>query len=813
MVQLLKSSSTSHDHQELQSDAAAAQDPVAATVAVTEESTASVMHIHQAAVASVAAAESDHVMHHIHVAPAAAAPLAAVASPKQLGACMSPLSEILVRARGLQNKNLAVTAAGTISRDGETAVSCTALVAALLTWKDLSVTVVGRPQALLQNISGYAEPGSIMAIMGPSGSGKSTMLDALAGRLSKTIALQTGEILLNGHSRKNKTMCNGTAAAYVTQSDDLIATLTVKEYLHYAADLRLPSSHALITRAEKREIVNNTIQQMGLQECANTHVGNWHLRGLSGGEKRRLSIALEILTRPRLLFLDEPTTGLDSAAAFFVVTTLRNLARDGRTVISSIHQPSSEVFELFDNLTLLSGGRCMYFGVATDACQHFATAGFPCPELQNPSDHYLRAVNTDFDQLRTALQQGSNSTCADMESSSMDPLDRMTAKQVVEILAEVYQKSDYAAATMSRIQLQTAKTEGFQVVKTSSRNWQQHGNFWTQCWSLTRRSFTNMKRDIGYYWLRSIIYFLLSICLGTIYWRVGFQYSSILGRAGCMAFVGGFLTFMSIGSFPSFVDDMKVFSRERMNGHYGVMVFVISNSLSSLPFLFFIAFVSGSIIYLMVQLHHGFDHYIYFVLLLFVELACADSLMMAVASMCPSFLVGILIGSGIQGVFLLMSGFFRLPNDLPKPVWRYPTSYLAFHMYAMQGMFKNDFLGLTFGSFILNGEAITPKIPGYYVVEQIYGIQTKRGKWMDLVILLGMIFMYRLLFLICIKLNEDFQPLVHSYMMQYRTKSTASKKIKHKKYSDLCQAGGVLIPATSSPSLSSFLHSSHASKI
>jgi hypothetical protein len=155
MVQLLKSSSTSHDHQELQSDAAAAQDPVAATVAVTEESTASVMHIHQAAVASVVTAESDHVMHHIHVAPAAAAAaLAVVASPKQLGACMSPLSEILVRARGLQNKNLAVTAAATSSRDGETAVSCTALVAALLTWKDLSVTVVGRPQALLQNISG-----------------------------------------------------------------------------------------------------------------------------------------------------------------------------------------------------------------------------------------------------------------------------------------------------------------------------------------------------------------------------------------------------------------------------------------------------------------------------------------------------------------------------------------------------------------------------------------------------------------------------------------------------------------------------------
>jgi hypothetical protein len=158
MVQLLKSSSTSHDHQELQSDAAAAQDPVAASVAVTEESAASVMQIHQVAVASVAAAESDHVMHHTHVPPAtAAAPAAALAvvgSPKQLGACMSPLSEILVRARGLQSKNLAVTAAATSSRDGETAVSCATLVDALLTWKDLSVTVVGRTQPLLQNISG-----------------------------------------------------------------------------------------------------------------------------------------------------------------------------------------------------------------------------------------------------------------------------------------------------------------------------------------------------------------------------------------------------------------------------------------------------------------------------------------------------------------------------------------------------------------------------------------------------------------------------------------------------------------------------------
>lgn len=117
-----------------------------------------------------------------------------------------------------------------------------------------------------------------------------------------------------------------------------------------------------MTREEIEGIVQGTIMEMGLQDCADRRIGNWHLRGISGGEKKRLSIALEILIRPYLLFLDEPTSGLDSASAFFVVQTLRNIARDGRTVISSIHQPSSEVFALFDNLFLLSSGEVVYFG-------------------------------------------------------------------------------------------------------------------------------------------------------------------------------------------------------------------------------------------------------------------------------------------------------------------------------------------------------------------------------------------------------------------------------------------------------------------
>lgn len=152
----------------------------------------------------------------------------------------------------------------------------------------------------------------------------------------------------------------------MTQEDVLLGTLTVRETIAYSAHLRLPTS---MTKEEVSGIVEGTIMEMGLLDCADRVIGNWHLRGISGGEKKRLSIGLEILTRPCLLFLDEPSSGLDSASAFFVIQTLRNVARDGRTVISSIHQPSSEVFALFDDLFLLSGGETVYFGEAKMAVE------------------------------------------------------------------------------------------------------------------------------------------------------------------------------------------------------------------------------------------------------------------------------------------------------------------------------------------------------------------------------------------------------------------------------------------------------------
>ncbi|KAH7438230.1 hypothetical protein KP509_04G006500 [Ceratopteris richardii] len=657
--------------------------------------------------------------------------------PPHLGG-LSPLSETLW-------KNLKNQKPSPIEQGGE--------ASAWLTWKDLTVCVsnsVGETHAVLENISGYAEPGYMMAIMGPSGSGKSTLLDALAGRLAKN-AIMTGEILLNGRQRR---LSYG-AVAFVTQDDTLIGTLTVRETIRYSAYLRLPDK---MPKEEKETIAESTILEMGLQDCADTPIGNWHLRGLSGGEKRRVSIALEILMRPRLLFLDEPTSGLDSAAAFFVIQTLRSLSRDGRTVLFSIHQPSSEVFSLFDNLFLLSSGQTIYFGPAARAHEFFAQAGFPCPPRRNPSDHFLRCVNSDFDKVRQTLNTTLKQKVHNYQAIAVeDAAEHYSTHEVVEMLRGAYNTSEHAMLTAAKI-YEISQIKGTILDSSGSQ-----ASFWMQTKVLTRRSFVNMSRDIGYYWLRLVIYIFVAISVGTLFYKVGTNYHSILARGACASYVSGFVTFMSIGGFPSFVEDMKVFQRERLNGHYGVMAFVIANTLSSLPFLCAISIVTGTITYFMAGLHPGFEHYLYFVVGMFGCVTVVESLMMAVASVVPNFLMGIVIGAGIMGVFMLVAGFFRLPNELPKIIWRYPMSYLSFNYWALQGQYKNDLLGLEFD----NVSPLLPPITGEHIVTVNFQVDLSWNKWWDTAMVFANIIAFRLLFFINIKLSEKIAPHIYAFYSKH----------------------------------------------
>ncbi|KAK4749050.1 hypothetical protein SAY87_026499 [Trapa incisa] len=636
----------------------------------------------------------------------------------------------------------------TLWSDGGADVELGGDVSARLTWKDLTVTVTdgnGEAHKVLQELTGYAEPGTLTALMGPSGSGKSTLLDALSSRLSSN-AFLSGSILLNGRKAK---LSFGTSA-YVTQDDNLIGTLTVRETISYSAQLRLPNE---MPWEDKQALIESTIIEMGLQDCADTVIGNWHLRGISGGEKRRVSIAVEILMRPRLLFLDEPTSGLDSASAFFVTQTVRSLSRDGRTVIASIHQPSSEVFLLFDQLCLLSSGRNVYFGKISDACGFFAQAGFACPSLRNPSDHFLRCVNADFDKVRSTLKGSMRLRFYAPD----DPLENTTTAQATRTLIDFYKSSQYYYSAREKVE-EMSKARGTVFDYGGSQ-----ASFLRQALVLTKRSFINMSRDFGYYWLRLLIYTVVTICIGTIYLNVGTSYDSILARGACASFVFGFMTFMSIGGFPSFVEDMKVFQRERQNGHYGVTAFVLGNTISSMPFLMLISLISATICYYMVKLHPGFSHYVFFALCLYASLTVVESLMMAIASVVPNFLMGIIIGAGIQGIFMLVSGYFRLTKDIPKPFWRYPMSYISFHFWTLQGQYLNDFKGLVF-----DGQLPGIKLTGEYLLENVFQVDMDRSKWINLSVLFSMIVFYRLVFFTMIKVSEDVTPWFRGYIARRR---------------------------------------------
>ena len=195
----------------------------------------------------------------------------------------------------------------------------------------------------------------------------------------------------------------------------------------------------------------------------------------------------------------------------------------------------------------------------------------------------------------------------------------------------------------------------------------------------------------------------------------------------------------------------QIFGRERLNGHYGVGAYVIGNTFSSIPYLLIISLLPGSIAYYLVGLQKSFEHFAYFSLVLFVCMMLVESLMMIVASIVPDFLMGIITGAGIQGVMMLNGGFFRLPNDLPNPFWRYPMYYIAFHKYANQGFYKNEFEGLTFPNNLANGP---PTITGEEILRNTWQVEMGYSKWIDLAILFGMVVLYRLIFLVIVKTVE-----------------------------------------------------------
>lgn len=236
--------------------------------------------------------------------------------------------------------------------------------------------------------------------MGPSGAGKTSLLNILAGRTSTSGRLTvTSDVRLDNYQVDPTNIHVRQMIAFVAQDDSLQITSTPREAIKFSAKLRLPRS---TTEEQLESLTEKMIAELGLTSCADTLVGGALLKGISGGERKRTSVGVELVTRPALVFLDEPTSGLDSFSAVQLCQVLKKVANAGASVLFTIHQPSSEIFNSFDRLILMNKGRIMYQGSVENVNSYFAERGHPVPANYNPADWvmvslvYDRRVNCSF---------------------------------------------------------------------------------------------------------------------------------------------------------------------------------------------------------------------------------------------------------------------------------------------------------------------------------------------------------------------------------------------------------------------------------
>ncbi|KAG7565754.1 ABC transporter-like [Arabidopsis suecica] len=551
----------------------------------------------------------------------------------------------------------------------------------LLSFNNLSYNVVLRRRfdfsrrktasvkTLLDDVTGEACDGEILAVLGGSGAGKSTLIDALAGRVAEDSL--RGTVTLNGEKVLQSRLLK-VISAYVMQDDLLFPMLTVKETLMFASEFRLPRS---LPKSKKMERVETLIDQLGLRNAADTVIGDEGHRGVSGGERRRVSIGIDIIHDPILLFLDEPTSGLDSTNAFMVVQVLKRIAQSGSIVIMSIHQPSARIIDLLDRLIILSHGKSVFNGSPASLPSFFSNFGRPIPEKENITEFALDVIRE--------LEGSSEGTRGLVEFNEKWPQNQ----SVREITQSGVSLKEAITASVSRGKLVSGSSGANPVSMETVSSYANPPL--AETFILAKRYIRNWIRTPELIGMRIATVMVTGLLLATIYWRLDNTPRGAQERMGFFAFGMSTMFYCCADNIPVFIQERYIFLRETTHNAYRTSSYVISHALVSLPQLLALSIAFAATTFWTVGLSGGLESFYYYCLIIYAAFWSGSSIVTFISGLIPNVMMSYMATIAYLSYCLLLGGFYINRDRIPLYwIWFH---YISLLKYPYEAVLINEF--------------------------------------------------------------------------------------------------------------------------
>jgi len=589
---------------------------------------------------------------------------------------------------------------------------------------------------ILCGISGVLPPG-LNAIMGPTGSGKTSLLDVLAQRKDPA-GLTNGCVLMNGEALpKAFRLMSG----YVVQDDIVMGTLTVRENIAFSANLRLSNSQVSLKGRQKK--VQQVIEELGLTACADTPVGNEFVRGVSGGERKRVNIAMELILDPPVLFLDEPTTGLDSNTANTIILLLYKIARGGKNIILSIHQPRYSIYSLFDRLLLLNKGNVVYSGPAQSAVNYFDQIGYKCPTHYNPPDYFLDIVGGDVNTAQLLSHMSKDDNKEEKKDTKNDITLAIEADEKCDnsqSLYDAYSASKICADENECLQKLNNNPHSTNVQMRNANylsRWQDmdlpyQNSFATQMKQVCGRAFLNLIRNPMTSTVQIFTTTMMAILIGTIYFQMDLSLpDGLQNRAGLFFFLVTSQVMSNLTALQVFIDNRKFFIHESASGYYRASVYFFSQILVDIiPNRIFPNLVFSLVLYFMAGLQLDVGKFFIFFLALLSTAFSATSIAFLASASVESFAVANAVVALPYILMMLFGGFLaNVDSILPWLAW---MKWFSIFRYGSNALQVNEMTGLVFHNN-QTGQIVTGE---EYLMEQGIPYGTW-GLWQNIVAMWG----------------------------------------------------------------------------